>query len=355
MQKKSKRHVRVSVVVVIASLVSVMFIYDIVSRRDALLHRLNICGSFTNLWWFCGSEEYKQMRRVTRSNYAHFVRDLIWRSIVRDWPDRPVRLERWMMEREPEFFNQLESVGALKFEVVSEGSKLFEWSTCLEVCGSFFQEKCSSSVNVVNLLGDSFRGETVTKRRDTKRMVWLSRGKDNTRRAIVNEPDVYRALVTSDCCSGTKNIRNSNDYIFIAGLEFLRIEPTKLGGNPISKQAEMFADVDVLVSLHGAGLTNMLFMPRGSLIVEIMPGAYDKPTYRGLAGLLGHRYRRIHTTTSKPSVITRLMNAFNSRSDRQRKFRRDALVRMQPKETAEIEAVLIEEVIESNRKRGFGV
>ena len=216
---------------------------------------------------------------------------------------------------------------------------------------SFFQEKCSSSVNVVNLLGDSFRGETVTKRRDTKRMVWLSRGKDNTRRAIVNEPDVYRALVTSDCCSGTKNISNSNDYIFRAGLEFLRIEPTKLGGNPISKQAEMFADVDVLVSLHGAGLTNMLFMPRGSLIVEIMPGAYDKPTYRGLAGLLG----RNHTFSSKPSVITRLMYASNSRSDRQRKFRRDALVRMQPKETAEIEAVLIGEVIKSNRKRGFGV
>ena len=58
------------------------------------------------------------MRRVTRSNYAHFVRDLIWRSIVRDWPDRPVRLERWMMEQEPEFFNQLENIGALKFEVV---------------------------------------------------------------------------------------------------------------------------------------------------------------------------------------------------------------------------------------------
>jgi hypothetical protein len=99
----------------------------------------------------------------------------------------------------------------------------------------------------------------------------------------------------------------------------------------------------------------MLFMPRGSLIVEIMPGAYDKPTYRGLAGLLGHRYHRILTTTSKPSVITRMMYAINNRSDRQRKFRRDALVRMQPKETAEIEAVLIGEVIKSNRKRGFGV
>ena len=226
---------------------------------------------------------------------------------------------------------------------------------CQPSLQSFFQEKCSSSVNVVNLLGDSFRGETVTKRRDTKRMVWLSRGKDNTRRAIVNEPDVYRALVTSDCCSGTKNISNSNDYIFRAGLEFLRIEPTKLGKYPISKQAEMFADVDVLVSLHGAGLTNMLFMPRGSLIVEIMPGAYDKPTYRGLAGLLGHRYHRILTTTSKLSVITRMKYAINNRSDRQRKFRRDALVRMQPKETAEIEAVLIGEVIKSNRKRGFGV
>ena len=55
------------------------------------------------------------------------------------------------------------------------------------------------------------------------------------------------------------------------------------------------------------------------------------------------------------AAVERKMNAFNSRSDRQRKCRRDALVRMQPKETAEIEAVLIEEVIEINRKRGFGV
>jgi len=143
MQKMSKRHIRVSVVVVVASLVSVMFIFDIGSRRDTALHSLNICGGFTNLWWFCGSEEYKQMRRVTRSNYAHFVRDLIWRSIVRDWPDRPVRLERWMMEREPEFFNQLESVGALKFEVVSEGSSCSSGARVSKFVGVFFRKNAA--------------------------------------------------------------------------------------------------------------------------------------------------------------------------------------------------------------------
>lgn len=49
MQKKSKRHFLVSVLVVVVSLVSVMFIFDIGSRRDAALNLLNICGGFVVL------------------------------------------------------------------------------------------------------------------------------------------------------------------------------------------------------------------------------------------------------------------------------------------------------------------
>ena len=48
------------------------------------------------------------MLYVTRNNYSHFVRDLIWRSVIRDWGGegdyeqantnrRPVRLEQWMI------------------------------------------------------------------------------------------------------------------------------------------------------------------------------------------------------------------------------------------------------------------
>ena len=74
-----------------------------------------------------------------------------------------------------------------------------------------------------------------------------------------------------------------------------------------------------------------------------MPGTYEKPTYRGLAGLLGLRYERVYTEDIKPGILTRVKYAFNSTEDRERKFRRDALITMQPKEAAEIENILAEE------------
>lgn len=47
-----------------------------------------------------GSAQYRQMRKVTRSNYSHFLRDLVFRCVARDWPQRrAVRLERWMLDR----------------------------------------------------------------------------------------------------------------------------------------------------------------------------------------------------------------------------------------------------------------
>ena len=119
-------------------------------------------------------------------------------------------------------------------------------------------------------MGDAFRDGDETHREDgasrkqkkkQKRMVWLSRGKDDARRAIVNEEKVYDELSEKACCDGSKG--------GVGPLEFLRVgvDAGKLGNDPISEQAAMFADVDVLVSLHVAGLTNMLFMPRGGLVV----------------------------------------------------------------------------------------
>mmetsp|Transcript_21614 Transcript_21614/g.53593 ORF Transcript_21614/g.53593 Transcript_21614/m.53593 type:complete len:376 (-) Transcript_21614:80-1207(-) len=309
--------------------------------------------------WLQASAEYKQMRKVTRNNYSHFVRDLVFRSIVRDWPARPVRLEQWMVAKEPAFFRTLERAGNVTFEIVREPSALFEWKKCLDVCGAYFEKNCSAPIN----LGDSFRRDvdttTVTPASATtqvsrrRRIVWLSRGKDDSRRAIVNELDVFDALAASTCCSGggddeieieSFNLSSTSGVDSFSAIEFLQIDASKLEGPPLTKQAEMFSDVDILISLHGAGLSNMLFMPFGSFVVEIMPGAYDKPTYRGLASCLGHRYYRLHTATAAPSLFTRMKYAFDSAADRDRKFRRDAQTRMQANETQELAQVILDEV-----------
>jgi capsular polysaccharide biosynthesis protein len=61
------------------------------------------------------------------------------------------------------------------------------------------------------------------------------------------------------------------------------------------QQVSLFAQADTFVSIHGAGLTNMLFMPEGSTIVELhkrMTNATDQHSlvYWRLASALGHSY-----------------------------------------------------------------
>ena len=72
-------------------------------------------------------------------------------------------------------------------------------------------------------MGDAFRDGDETHREDgasrkqkkkPKRMVWLSRGKDDARRAIVNEEKVYDELSEKACCDGSTGV---------GPLEFLRV------------------------------------------------------------------------------------------------------------------------------------
>lgn len=59
---------------------------------------------------------------------------------------------------------------------------------------------------------------------------------------------------------------------------------------PLSQQIKLASSSKVLIGAHGAGLTNMIFMPAGSLIVELFPFGFEKQIYRNLAETLGHRY-----------------------------------------------------------------
>ena len=61
-------------------------------------------------------------------------------------------------------------------------------------------------------------------------------------------------------------------------------------------QVKLFAGTRVLVAQHGAALTNMLWMPTGGVIVEIVPRGMIEPFgayFRDLAALCGHRYAMV--------------------------------------------------------------
>lgn len=127
-------------------------------------------------------------------------------------------------------------------------------------------------------------------------------------------------------------------------MEYLCTGVDQMTRTSLATQASIFSGVRGLISLHGAGLANMLFMSRGSFVVEIMPGDYDKPTYRELARNLGLDYVRINTVNADPHFLTKLKYAFDHVLDRRRKLNRDSMVRLQPHEVEHISKILLRKI-----------
>ena len=58
-------------------------------------------------------------------------------------------------------------------------------------------------------------------------------------------------------------------------------------------QIEAFRSAHIIVTVHGAALTNLLFCRPGTLVVELFPSNHIKSTYCWLAMRLGLRYRPV--------------------------------------------------------------
>ena len=96
--------------------------------------------------------------------------------------------------------------------------------------------------------------------------IWISR-KDASKRYLVNEDEILSSL---------------------SGLAFSSV---CLAGKTLSQQISLFAGASILVSIHGNGLTNMIWLPPGSPVIEIRRrGDYTNNCYYSLAQALGHRY-----------------------------------------------------------------
>jgi capsular polysaccharide biosynthesis protein len=95
--------------------------------------------------------------------------------------------------------------------------------------------------------------------------IYLSRG-DAPVRKLDNEPDV------------SKFLSNHN------------FETVTIGDMPFSDQARLFASTKLLVTVHGAGLSNIIFMKPGTTVVELVSPDRLWPTFRSLAARVGVNY-----------------------------------------------------------------
>jgi capsular polysaccharide biosynthesis protein len=101
------------------------------------------------------------------------------------------------------------------------------------------------------------------------RFLYITRGPAKNNRAVINEAEVIAALEARG---------------------FSQLDPSALS---IDEEIRTFAEADIVVSAHGAALTNMLFMSSGALVVEMFPASHVMPCYWKLAGSvpgLDYRY-----------------------------------------------------------------
>jgi len=101
------------------------------------------------------------------------------------------------------------------------------------------------------------------------RKLWVSRRKADHRR-IANEEKLYPILK-----------KYGFEIVLAEDLSFYR-------------QIEVFTGASVIAGMHGAGLTNMVFMPPDSAVIEVrQAGDRQNNCYFSLADALRHRYNYV--------------------------------------------------------------
>ncbi len=71
--------------------------------------------------------------------------------------------------------------------------------------------------------------------------------------------------------------RLTNDMQIVALLNSLGFTAVRMDGLTVAEQAAMFAGVEVIIGVHGAALTNLIFAPKGAKVMELFPPGVQEP------------------------------------------------------------------------------
>jgi hypothetical protein len=90
--------------------------------------------------------------------------------------------------------------------------------------------------------------------------------------------------------AGYRQVANESELVPI--LKSFKFESYETQGMPLADQVKLFSGAECVVSIHGAGLANLLFAPPNTRVVEFMSPypAYTNTCYYSLCSALGLRY-----------------------------------------------------------------
>lgn len=101
-------------------------------------------------------------------------------------------------------------------------------------------------------------------------------------------PARHRIFVTRRSAKGRRLREEETVMAMLAKRGFETVEMETL---TFEEQVRLMGKTEAIVAPHGAGLTNMIFCPAGTRILEIADAGYPNPNFYALASALGHDYR----------------------------------------------------------------
>ena len=151
---------------------------------------------------------------------------------------------------------------------------------------------------VRNLVLPSFRGTTVAQSPAALR--WLRRRFLGAARVEVEKP--HRRIYISRPRGGWRCVLNDEEVVeYLRGEGFDILEPQRL---TLAEQIRYFSQASLIVSLHGSGLTNVLFAPHAA-VLELF-GAYGDGVWFGMTARLGQSYDAMSCQAVGDDVIVNL-------------------------------------------------
>lgn len=120
-----------------------------------------------------------------------------------------------------------------------------------------------------------------------------------------------RRLYISRKRAAYRHIANDDEVVAVVtkrGFEVIYAEDL-----PFIEQVRIFSESEAVVSIHGAGLTNMLWMPKKSAVIEFLKerersdsskareSKFLNPSYPRMAALLDHRYAALICKPVEPN------------------------------------------------------
>lgn len=99
--------------------------------------------------------------------------------------------------------------------------------------------------------------------------------------------------------------RVTNEYDLVHELKNRGFTDIKAGTMGYLEQVATFSRAKIIIGLHGAGLTNMIYARPGAVVIELMPRSLGNNNFHKLATIKGHPYYSITVNSDGASDINR--------------------------------------------------